>query len=145
MGTMPPHQMPKLIDRISKQQPLVLAYLLATGEQLFNQDERELFLYLGVVVWQIMSRGNKPLSKVTEATLDRMEENNMKMLEYLEGESEADFIEAVEKMLKNYNQQEVLKYVIEALMEDEEDFFITDESKGLMLLYLKTVIDCFDK
>lgn len=146
LSSMSPLKAPRLINDMSKQQPLILAYLMAAGEDMLNQDEKELLLYLGVVVWQIMSQGSAPLPKVTEETLDAIENSNVKMLEYLEGESEIDFIETVENIFTNYNQTEVLKYVVEALMEEEdEESFIRDEVKGIMLIYLKTVIDCFDK
>jgi len=146
IGGMSPLELPKLINLMSKEQPLILAYLMAVDNQILNQDEQELLLYLGVVVWRIMSQGSTPLPKVTEETLDEVEESNIKMLEYLEGESEADFIDTVEKIVGNYNQLEVLRYVIEALMEESDEECLTrDEYKGIMFINLKTVIDCFDK
>jgi len=138
--------MPKLINLMSSEQPFILTYLMAIDNAILNQDERELLFYLGVVVWQIMSQGSTPLPKVTQETLDEVEESNTKMLEYLEGESETSFIETVETIVKNYNQPEVLRYVIEALMEEsDEESLIRDEYKGMMMINLKTVIDCFDK
>jgi len=50
ISTMPLQAIPKLINLMRKQQPFVLAYLLATGHEIFNQDEGEQLLYLGVVV-----------------------------------------------------------------------------------------------
>jgi len=143
---MSPQEMPKLINLMSREQPFILTYLMAIDNAILNQDERELLFYLGVVVWQIMSQGSTPLPKVTQETLDEVEESNTKMLEYLEGESETSFIETVETIVKNYNQPEVLRYVIEALMEEsDEESLIRDEYKGMMMINLKTVIDCFDK
>jgi len=146
MATMPPANYPKIINKFAKEQPFVLGYLMAVDEDLLNEDERELLFYLGTVVWRMMSQGNKPLSKVTEEMIFAAEDNNFKMLQYLEGETEADFYETTEKMIKNYNQPEVLRYVVEALMEeDEEGVEIREDNLGMMMIYLKTVIDCFDK
>lgn len=146
MSTMSPLNYPKLINKFSKEQPFILTYLIAVDGQQFNEDERELLLYLGVVVWMMMSRGNNPLPKVTEKMIDDAEEKNIKMLEYLEGETETDFYETTDTILQDYNQPEVLRYVVEALMEDDdEDVDIQEENIGLMMIYLKTVIDCFDK
>ncbi|PIV63578.1 MAG: hypothetical protein COZ37_06755 [bacterium (Candidatus Ratteibacteria) CG_4_10_14_3_um_filter_41_18] len=145
-GGMSPQEAPKMINLMGKQQPLVLAYLMAVGGDTLNQDERELLLYIGVVVWQIMSQGTTPLPKITEKTLDKVEGPNMKMLEYLESETETGFIETVKRIVKNYHQPEVLRYVLEALMEErEEGCLIRDKNKGIIVIYLKTVIDCFDK
>ena len=146
MSTMSPLNYPKLINKFSKEQPFILTYLIAVDGQQFNEDERELLLYLGVVIWMMMSRGNNPLPKVTEKIIDDAEEKNIKMLEYLEGETETDFYETTDTILQDYNQPEVLRYVVEALMEDDdEDVDIQEENIGLMMIYLKTVIDCFDK
>ena len=146
MSTMSPLNYPKLINKFSKEQPFILTYLIAVDGQQFNEDERELLLYLGVVIWMMMSRGNNPLPKVTEKIIDDAEEKNIKMLEYLEGETETDFYETTDTILQDYNQPEVLRYVVEALMEDDdEDVDIQEENFGLMMIYLKTVIDCFDK
>ena len=146
MSTMSPLNYPKLINKFSKEQPFILTYLIAVDGQQFNEDERELLLYLGVVIWMMMSRENNPLPKVTEKIIDDAEEKNIKMLEYLEGETETDFYETTDTILQDYNQPEVLRYVVEALMEDDdEDVDIQEENIGLMMIYLKTVIDCFDK
>ena len=146
MSESSPEDAPETIERMSADQPLILGYLMAVSDELFNQDESELFVFLGIVIWHIMSHGDTPLPKVTEEMLEGIEESNFKMLEYLEDESETDFIETTENMLYNYNQQEVLRYVLEAIMEEpEEDSEIREENQGLMMIYLKTVIDCFDQ
>ena len=135
----------KLVNRMSKEQPVVLAYLMAVDNDIFNQSEREVLLFLGVVVWQIMLQGTRPLPKVTEKILDKAEAGNLEMAEYLRGETEAGFEEATRKIIGGYKQPEVLQYVVEAIMEDtEESSPIREENKGIMLLDLKTVIDCFD-
>lgn len=144
-GEMSPQATQKMIDIMSTEQPLIFAYLMAVGNDILNQDERELLLYLGIVVWQIMAQKDTPLPEITEEILDDVEESNMKMLKYLEDESDS-FIDTMEKMINDYSQPEVLKYVVEALMEEpEEGCLIRDENKGIMAIYLKTVIDCFSK
>jgi hypothetical protein len=64
----------QMIKQMSRQQPAVLAYLLAAGGDFLSGDEQELLLYVGVVVWQIMLQGNAPLPEVTEKTLDEQKE-----------------------------------------------------------------------
>ncbi|MEW5898931.1 MAG: hypothetical protein AB1652_07140, partial [Bacillota bacterium] len=128
VGSMSPLQGQKMINQMSKQQPVILAYLMAAGDDLLNGDERELLLYLGVVVWQIMLQGDAPLPKVTEKALDKTERKNIKILEHFAGKSLDQMEKGVEEMLRNYNQREVLKYVVEALMEEpEEGCFIREE------------------
>jgi len=146
MCTMETEELPKIVEQLTNEQPIILAYLMAVGDDFFNQDERELLLYLGIVIWKIMSQGNKPLPEVSEEQLDEIEDSNMKMVEYLEDESDNDFITTVATLINNYNQQEVLKYVVEALMEDSEDEYdIRAENTGILMIHLKTIIDCFDR
>lgn len=142
----PPLYANKLVDQINKEQPVILAYLLAVSEAPFdeelNQDEKELLLYLGIVVWQIMGKGGK-LPHVTEEMIEEAETANFETLEKMAD----DFYESqIMQMLQNYNQFSVLQYVVEALMEEpDEDLEIRDEYKGIMMIYLKTVIDCLDR
>jgi len=145
VAALSPREGQKLIERMTKEQPVILAYLMAVDSDIFNDDERQTLLYLGVVVWQIMLQGIRPLPKVTEKTLDKAEAKNLKMAEYLQSETEAGFEEATRKIIGSYGQPEVLRYVVEAIMEDtEESSPIREENKGIMFLDLKTVIDCFD-
>lgn len=145
MSELPHEAAPKLIERMSKKQPLMLAYLMAVDHDLLNEDERELLVYLGVTVWQIMSEGNPSLRRVTEKMLDKAEGRNVRMAEYLKGETESGFIGVTRSVFDSYNQREVLRFVVEAIMEEpEEGEVIRDEAIGALFLDLKTVIDCFD-
>jgi len=145
-AAMSPLETPKLINKFSKQQPLIVAYLMAAGHDIFNQDEQELLLYMGINVWKMMSQGEKSLPEVTEKILHQVEKNNYKMLDYLDGESEVEFSETVGEIISNYNQPEILRYIVDSLFEeDEEGVEIRDEMRGMIAIYLKTVIDCFDR
>lgn len=145
VASLPPRRAPGLMQRMAMEQPVVLAYLLGVDDDLLNEDERQLLLYLGVVVWQIMLQGSKPLPLITEEMLDNAGARNLKMLEYLQSETEAGFEEATRTILSSYSQPEVLRYIIEALIEDpEKGCLIRDENRGAMMLDLKTIVDCFN-
>ena len=144
MAAMSWREAQKLAKLFVKQQPVVASYLLVVDSDVLNQDERQLLFYLGTVVWQMMSQGKTPLPTVTEDDLFRAEDTNIKMVEYLQGETESGFRQVTETILNSHQQPEVLRYVIEALMEEpEEGCIIRDENLGIMFLDLKTVIDCF--
>jgi len=140
-------KVPHLINRMRTEQPVVLAYLLAVGDALFNQHERELIFYLGMVVWQMMKQSKRRLRKVTEERLEQAEEANYDFLERLSASLEADFESATEAMITTYPEPEVLRYIFEAIMEEEDydpdDPPIREEYRGLAVVYLKTVLDVF--
>jgi hypothetical protein len=138
---MSPQEGKRLVRQISGLQPEVLGYLLGSGDHILNPDEKELLLYLGVVVWKIMSQGPGQLLVVAKKTLRTREEANFNLIKTTGTDSPG-----INQLLKNYNQPEVLSYVVKALMEADPQAtcLIKDKNKETMIVYLKTVIDCFD-
>jgi hypothetical protein len=138
---------PRFVQQMEEEQPAVMVYLLAVGEALFNQHEQEIIFYLGMVVWQVMKQGQRRLRKVTEERLDQAEEANLDFLERLSASPEADFESAIQAMMDTYPEPEVLRYIVEAIMEDEdydpEDPPIREEYRGMAFVHLKTVLDAF--
>ncbi len=62
-----------LTNEMTKEQPVILTYLLALDDMPFNQHEKELILYLGIEVWQMIKQSPKSLLKVTRKKLNRAE------------------------------------------------------------------------
>lgn len=140
-------KVPHLVNQMRVEQPVILVYLLAVDDSIFNQHERELIFYLGMVVWQMMKQSKRRLRKVTEKRLEQAEKANFDFLERLSGSPEADFESATLTMLATYPEPEVFRYIVEAVMEEEdydpEDPPIREEYRGLAVMYLKTVLDAF--
>ncbi len=113
-----------------------------------SQHEKKLIHYLGVVVWQMVKQSSKRLLKVTRKKLNRAEDTNLENLDFLASDTEADFVSATRFMLERYAEPEVLGYIIEALMDEEEyeetgDIPIRDEYRGLAFIHLKIALDAF--
>ena len=138
---------PGLINQMQAEQPVIIAYLLAAGESPFNQHEQEIIFYLGMVVWQMMKQSKRRLLRVSQKKLEQAEEANFDFLERLSASPEADFESATQEMLASYPEPEVLRYIVEAIMEEEDDDPddppIRDEYRGLAFVHLKTVLDVF--
>lgn len=128
-----------LIDQLAARQPLILAYLMAMGEGDFDQDEREMLLFLGAGIWKMMDSDSHPIPPVDEETLDKAEENNLKMIEYLSIESDEGFLDFAKQLQHNYGQPAILEFVIESVMDDPT---IQEQNQGVMVIFLKIVIDC---
>lgn len=145
MSMMPPDEFPTVVNQMILEQPVILSYLMTTSQDSFNQNERQLLIYMGVVIWKIMSQGDIELKIVTETKLDEMEDKNFIFWESMDRHHD-EFIDSVTAIADSCNQPEVLRYVVEAMMEDIEfSNEIRDENKTMIMLYLKTVIDCFDQ
>jgi hypothetical protein len=149
MAQMPLHEVPQVVERLEREQPEILAFLLAADYDVLNQDERELLLYLGTAIWEMMRQGTPRPKRVGEKRMDRCIERTDQMAEYLMGESPGDFEDAVKQIFKGHNQINVLRYAVEALFEmeeeEEEETGVREEMKGLIFMSLKTVVEALDQ
>ena len=142
---MEPEEAPQLVEKMGQQQPNALSYLLATGNEILIPSEREVVFFMGVLVWYVIDSLKIILPEITLDQLLETENKNYKMLEYLAGEPDSEFLETVDKIMEHYNQSVLLRYVIERIMEEpEKDIEIIDNHIGIMVIYLKTLIDCID-
>ncbi len=143
IGTMPPEQVPRLIEQMRREQPIILAYLMAmTGQPEFSSEDRETVFYIGVVVWQIMKQSPRGLRRVSERKLDEVLDANDEQLEKLAAGG-TNLQRAVEAMVKSHAEPEALRYIVEALMEEEEpgEPPVSAASLGLAFLTLKNTLD----
>ncbi|MBN2392484.1 MAG: hypothetical protein JXR84_17270 [Anaerolineae bacterium] len=54
-----------IMAKMSEEPPLVLGFLINLDDMPFNQNEREIVLYVGVTVWRTMLQSERQLRKVT--------------------------------------------------------------------------------
>ena len=143
MARTPTSEASMLIETLKQEQPVILGYLMSLENLPFNQHEREIIFYIGVVVWQIMRESNYSSEQITFEQFRMVEDANYNFLEMLASDTEADFVSAVQSMLETYPEPEVLAYIIEAIMEDDnpDDPPIRDEYRGLAFIELKIVLD----
>ena len=137
-----------LMSQMAVEQPVILAHLAALHDMPFNQHEKELLHYFGVVIWQMVKQSPKRLLKVTHKKLNRAESANLDALELLASDTEADFFSATQFTLENYEEPEVFAYILTAIMDEEEyeandDTPIRDEYRGLAFIHLKIALDAF--
>lgn len=136
----------RLLDAMAKQQPFVVAYLMAVEETLMGEEERGQLILIGLILWQIVSDQKADLRQVTMDDLEAAENINLKFLEELDAGSEMDHMAGLQNLLSTYNQVPLLSAVIESLMADnEEEPEMANENIGLALLHLKSVLDCLDQ
>lgn len=145
MAAIDPDEVPVLMRNIGKLQPHVVSYLLGINDDILSDPEREMVFYLGVVIWRILDRLGFRHDEISLETLLEKEEKNFSMLEYLAGEPDAEFTGTVGRIMDNYNQSELLRYIIDRIMEEPlNDTEVVNDHIGIMVIYLKTFIDCFD-
>src|SRR5258706_3734418 len=109
------------LDAMAKQQPFIVAYLMAVEETLMGEDERGQLVLIGLILWEIISNANPDLRSITMADLEAAETLNVKFLEDLEAGSEMDHMAALQNLMATYNQMDLLNAVVEALMAGHEE------------------------
>lgn len=148
MAAMPLDEMPELMERLENEQPEIMAFLMAIDADLLNQDERELLFYLGMVVWQIMRQGTPRPKRVSVKHLEELITRTEQIVETFMNESAGDFMVTMSRAIKAHHQIHVLRYVVEALFEVDEDAEYTamrEEMKGVVFKNLKIVLEALDQ
>src|SRR5262249_28543581 len=103
-----------LMDEMAKQQPFIVAYLLAVEETMMSGQDRGQLMLIGLILWKIFFAENPNLRRVSKEDLETAEEANIKFLEELEAGSEMDHMSALQHLMATYNQIDLLNAVIEA-------------------------------
>jgi len=151
LANLQPAQARPQFERLSQQQPALMGYLMAM-ENLEREDrpaedpDGGELLFTGIVVLEAMlSAVGYPLRAVTVAEVEAAEERNVQSLQVMDEGPEMGWLDSMQGLMQTYNQTILLGCIITALMEDSKDEpDLADESAGLHLLTLKTVIDCLD-
>jgi hypothetical protein len=136
---------PAVVNELGQVQPYILTYLMATGSDILDDEEREILLFMGLMVWKLVISQVNSIPEISGEELSECEEKNLNMLEYLAGEPEEEFFITVEKIMNKYHQSEMLRYCIDRIMEEPESENIKENDNiGMIVIYLKSVIDCLD-
>ena len=134
----------KEMMKVGNNQPELLAFVMESAKGL-GQEARELAIYVLVVVYRMFQKAHGKIKKISSDEIIECYEHNKGVMERLEGAHDRflDRIASVQASRQPY----VVKYVVDALMEDDEQedaVILTEEQKGMLYLLLKTVIDVLD-
>ena len=132
-------------ERFGREQRPLMTYLFAGDEEFTDESRRGELLELGLIIYDAMS-GGLAIGAVSEEDVIAADDANRQMLEELDEASQFESDAALERMLKAYNQRELLGLALEFLMEgNEETPELAPAGIGMSLLHVKTLIDCLDR
>jgi len=136
----------QLMEEAAQRQPALLAYVMASTDR-WRPELSELAVYLYYVILQ-MFEASAPgeLGQVSMTALDEQVGRNESLMDRLQPAHERFLERAVE--VESAKQPFVLRYISEALLEDEHPDItppLTDEETGRLYLTLKTVVDALDE
>jgi hypothetical protein len=129
---------------MGKHQPDLLAFLMAYTDDL-QQEVKELAIYIAFVVYKMFHDSSGKIPKISSKEIMARYDENIRFIESIEGTHDKliDRIAGVQVSKQPY----VMKYVLEALMEDAEEdgIVLTEEDIGSLFILFKTEIEVLDK
>ena len=133
-------QYDSLIKEFDEQQPQLLAYLCSESFDLLTGEERNYLMYLSLIVWQAVIESAGALEELDEDAIVLREEANWGRMKQI---SERKFRDRVTPFFENYPQEDLLAFIEDALVYDEEndEIEITKEGREYLFITMKTVID----
>ncbi len=139
-----PDRANKEMIAMGKNQPDLLAFLMAYTDDL-RQEVRELAIYIAFVVYKMFLDSSSQIPIISSNEIMAKYDENTRLIESLEGAHEK-FIDRIASFQVS-KQPYVMKYVLEALMEDieEDGIDLTEEDIGSLFILFKTEIEVFDK
>ncbi len=146
MSDQTPEQAQALVLQMSEEQPNVLAFLTVMSEyEGFNRLERQLFCYIGIIIWQILEQRPGGCKSVSNEHLKQIYQANKDFFAKVASDSAGDFVGGLLSMIENYPEPEVLRYVTVVLKDDPQDapssMDMRRENLDFAFLHLKTIVD----
>jgi len=140
---LPEEQASRHMQRVSRLQPALLAFVSAFTEDL-SQDAAELGIYMFVVIVRMYeTQFGKRLQNVGPKRIESIYDDNVKLLDGLIGIDER-WMERV-AIVQGEKQPWVWKYVVECLFEPEDPTLnLSEEDQGSLAIIMRTVIDALD-
>jgi len=133
----------KELMKIDNIQPDLLAFVTESSKEM-GREVRELAIYMFLVVYRMFQKAHGRIKKISSDAIIKCYKHNEGLMEGLEGAHEK-FLDRIAS-IQTSKQPYVVNYVVDALMEEDEDAVaLTEEQKGFLYLLLKTVIDVIDQ
>ena len=132
--------------KLGRQQPALLAYVLAVSETL-SPAAGELLVYIFFVITRMFYASGPKVRRVSPATIEKREVEIETRLSALQGSHEA-FMERAALLLSS-RQPHVFRYAVEAIIEAPSAEFdpvpLTPEEQGTLFLALAIAITVLDQ
>lgn len=136
----------EIIRTFQKEQPSVLVYLLAAGGEPFVEDEQQLLLFYGTIIWSLMKQGGYAHKRVPVKLLDNLQESNVKLLTQAPADDQLLYAHALQFVME-YPEPDLLDTILNLLFHDkdagDDTPHVRSANLGLAFMYLKTVMDAF--
>ena len=128
-------------EAFAEAQPLLLAYLFHEENfHILSDDEKGYLQYLALITWMAIDQAGESPGIAEEDIIGEAEEKNFTMLEESKASS---FRDQLDPFFEGYEQEDLLAFAEEAVLEDEgdPDNMLSKEGRMVVFIALKTIID----
>lgn len=130
-----------LIQELEQQQPASLAYILSEDFEALGDEESEILLLDALMLWQIINQGYEEVNVPDSEKVDQLQFDNWKTSEELKATKGQSFDDFVEPMIADYPEDELLYFVLDTLIDEDDEEDMNSESKLPIFIALKTLCD----
>lgn len=127
------------IEAFTEAQPFLASYFFSEAFAAFTDNEKEYALFLGLTLWKSIQVVNPDMPVVEEDDFIAAEEANLELLQEV---SAKRFRDRLNVFFENTEQEDLLAFIEDSLIEDNEDNLITKEGRELLFIILKSIVDC---
>jgi len=133
-------------DIISQKQPFLISLILGYRFDL-KENELEEIMKIIFLIWEFFKNHSQiEQIKVSESQFMRIQQRNIHMLKYFEGEQGKNAkMEFISTDLENFNSKSLLTGIIFQFNEKIALLDMQNETRGIILVGLKSLIDCFEE
>jgi hypothetical protein len=128
----------KILEEFKVKHPVVLAYLFSENLDLLTKEERNILLYLILVVRKSYLKENR--NEPTPASEDLLENAEDRNWTKLVDNKESDFRERLSPFFEGTRQEDLLAFFEDILMDEEEET-VTKAGREYIFVAAKTVVD----
>lgn len=134
------------MDEIYQYQPFMISVILGFHFDL-NPEEHGEVIKIGMLIWEFFKDKNGiKTQKVTQKQFERLQKRNVYLLKYLEGEPDLSEQSNITGIDLNKVKSKALLTVVWFRFEEIVSLSnMTTENKGLVLIGMKSLIECLDE
>jgi hypothetical protein len=129
------------IEHFRQEQPVIFEYFFSEDFEAFTKEEKEYALFLALVIFESIKKVHPDLQLISEKVFLEAEESNW---EKLRDVTARRFKERMDVFFEDYPQEDLLAFVEDSLV-DEEETLVTKEGREPLFVLLKSIIDCLHK
>ena len=132
-------------DKIAQTQPFLLSLILGYSSDLKALELEEIIKAI-LLIWEFFKNHSRvERRKISETQFARVQNRNVYMLHYFEGEQGNAKMELVTDDLEHLRSKSLFTGIIFLFHQKDALLNMNSETKGIVLIGLKSLIECFEE